>query len=68
MTDKSILDLYHKEIDKTNNKIFAMNNWEVYQLKFKYVNPKLYNALCKINLRSIKNEYLRNWVKMIRNK
>lgn len=68
MTNKEILDLYHKEIGETNNKISALNDWEVYPLKFKYVNPKLYKALCKINLSSIKNEYLRNWVKMLRNK
>lgn len=67
MTDKKVLEMYHKEIDATNRRIKSGLSWTKYAKKFKEINIELYEALSEINLTSIKNEYLRNWVRMLRN-
>jgi hypothetical protein len=66
MTDKDILKLYYQDIDETNNRIEAGLSWTKYAKRFKEVNLTLYKLLCTIKLTSIKNEYLRNWVKNLR--
>ncbi len=57
------LGLYFKEIDKTNEKIGNGLSWKEYATKFKKVNPKLYNSLKKVRIKTVQNEYLRNWIR-----
>jgi hypothetical protein len=60
------LELYYKEIEATNRRIGKHKNWDDYAKKFKKVNPELFGALAKVELRIVKNEYLKNWIKNLR--
>lgn len=62
LTSKA-LGLYYKEIKETNEKIGKGLSWAKYAKKFKKVNPRLYIALHGVELRRVKNEYLRNWIR-----
>ena len=55
--------LYYDTIEETNKKIGSGLSWSKYAKKFKEVNPELYNELKKVNLRLVKNLYLRNWIR-----
>lgn len=63
------LDMYSSQIDDTNKKIGKIKGWEDYAIKFNQVNKKLYNAIIGMTdyeVRTIKNSYLRNWIKNLR--
>ena len=65
------LDRYFKEIEPTNRKIGSTLSWKEYAKKFKKVNPDLHKALIEMTnyeVRLIKDEYLRNWIKNLRSK
>ncbi len=60
------LDLYYEEIEATNRRIGRFKNWDDYTKKFKKVNLELFEALAKVELRTVKNEYLKNWIRNLR--
>ena len=64
------LEMYFSQIEKTNKKIGIPKNWSDYIKKFKKANRELYDALIRLTpyqVRMIDNEYLRNWIKNLRN-
>lgn len=63
MEHSKAIELYHKEIEGTNKKIGKGLTWAEYAKKFKKVNPKLFRALKKVELRKVSNLYLRNWIR-----
>ena len=63
------LSMYFLEIDGVNIKIGKTKGWKEYAKKFKKVHPRLYKAIMDMTayeVRTIKNEYLRNWIKNLR--
>lgn len=61
--------MYFLEIDGVNIKIGKTKGWKEYAKKFKKANPRLYKAIMDMTAyeaRTIKNEYLRNWIKNLR--
>ena len=62
------IDKYYDEIEWTNRQIFSMS-WKRYIKRFRKVNPELYDELMIMTpseVRKVKNEYLRNWIKNLR--
>ena len=62
------IDKYYDEIEWTNRQIFSMS-WKRYIKRFRKVNPKLYDKLMIMTpseVKKVKNEYLRNWIKNLR--
>ena len=62
------IDKYYDEIDWTNWQISKIS-WKQYVKKFKKVNPELFKALMDMTpseVKKVKNEYLRNWIKNLR--
>ena len=62
------IDKYFDEIEWTNRQIFSMS-WNRYIKRFRKVNPELFKALIDMTpseVKKVKNEYLRNWIKNLR--
>lgn len=66
----NFIKTYDEQIEKTNKDIGKVSGWGEYILKFKKVNEKLYNNIIRLlpyEVRTLKNEYLKNWVKNFQN-
>lgn len=61
---------YTEQINKTNEDIGEINGWKEYVSKFNKVNKELFNAIVNLSpyqIRTLKSQYLKNWIKNFQN-